>query len=112
MKYGTTTLEAKSGYGLTLEDEIKSLEVIKKINSNLELDILPTFLGAHAVPRELKTSEYVEKICNDMIPEIAEKKLAIFCDVLVRMDILILINLEKILNTAKSFGLIPKTTCR
>ena len=58
---------------------IKSLDN-KKINNNIELDILPTFLGAHAVPPDLKTSEYVEKICKDMIPEIAEK-LAIFCDV-------------------------------
>ena len=49
---GTTTLEAKSGYGLTVEDEIKSLQVIKKINDELPIDIIPTFLGAHAVPKE------------------------------------------------------------
>ena len=108
IKYGTTTLEAKSGYGLTLEDEIKSLEVIKKINNNLELDILPTFLGAHAVPPELKTSEYVEKICKDMIPEIAEKKLAIFCDVFCEDGYFNIDESRKILNTAKSFGMTPR----
>ena len=105
---GTTTIEAKSGYGLTLEDEIKSLEVIKKINNNLELDILPTFLGAHAVPPDLKTSEYVEKICKDMIPEIAEKKLAIFCDVFCEDGYFNIDESRKILNTAKSFGMIPR----
>ncbi|SVD41146.1 uncharacterized protein METZ01_LOCUS394000, partial [marine metagenome] len=81
INYGTTTLEAKSGYGLSVKDEIKSLQVIKKINDELSIDIIPTFLGAHAVPEEYKTDDYVNIICKEMIPQIAEEKLAIFCDV-------------------------------
>jgi len=81
INFGTTTLEAKSGYGLTVKDEIKSLQVIKKINEELSIDILPTFLGAHAIPKEYKTDDYVNIICEEMIPQISEEKLAIFCDV-------------------------------
>ena len=81
--FGTTTLEAKSGYGLTLKDEIRSLEIIKKINKELDIDIIPTFLGAHSIPPEFSNDKksYIDLICNEMIPEIAKRKLAVFCDV-------------------------------
>ena len=108
IKYGTTTIEAKSGYGLTLKDEIKSLEVIKKINKDLDVDIIPTFLGAHAIPNEFSTSEYVDLICDEMIPEIAYKKLAVFCDVFCEEGYFSVNDSRKILSTAKSFGLIPR----
>ena len=64
---GTTTLEAKSGYGLSLDDEIKSLNIIKKINQNHILDLIPTFLGAHAIPNEYKNNKnaYIDLICNE-----------------------------------------------
>ena len=80
---GTTTLEAKSGYGLTLDDEIKSLNVINRINQNHILDLVPTFLGAHAIPNEYKDDKnaYIDLICNEMIPKISKLKLAEFCDV-------------------------------
>ena len=80
---GTTTIEAKSGYGLTVEDEIKSLEIIKMLNESSELDIIPTFMGAHDFPEEYidNKDDYVDLICDKMIPEIADRKLAIFCDV-------------------------------
>ena len=106
--YGTTTMEAKSGYGLSLKDEIKSLEVIKKINNELDIDILPTFLGAHAIPDEYSSTEYVDIICNEMIPQIAEQNLAIFCDVFCEQGYFNLEDSRKILTTAKSFGLIPR----
>jgi len=108
INYGTTTLEAKSGYGLTLKDEIKSLKVIKKINNNLDIEILPTFLGAHAVPNEYSADKYVDIICNEMIPQVSEKKLAIFCDVFCEDGYFNIKQSKKILNTAKSFGLIPR----
>ena len=80
---GTTTLEAKSGYGLTLKDEIKSLNVIKRINDNHILDLVPTFLGAHSIPSEYKNNkdEYINIVCNEMIPIISKNNLAEFCDV-------------------------------
>ena len=108
IKYGTTTLEAKSGYGLSVNDEIKSLKVIKKINKDLDIDIIPTFLGAHAVPNEYSTNEYVDIICNEMIPQVAEQNLAVFCDVFCEEGYFDIQHSRKILNTAKSYGLIPR----
>ena len=80
-KSGTTTLEAKSGYGLSLLDEIKILEVIGDLNKALELDIIPTFMGAHDFPDNLSKDSYVDLICDEMIPEIVNYNLAEFCDV-------------------------------
>ena len=108
IKYGTTTLEAKSGYGLTLEDEIKSLKVIKKLNQELSIDIIPTFLGAHAVPNEFTTNQYVDIICNEMIPQVSEEKLAVFCDVFCEDGYFDIQQTKKICEVAKSFGLIPR----
>jgi len=108
ISHGTTTIEAKSGYGLTLKDEVKSLEVIKKINNNLDIDIVPTFLGAHAIPNEYSSNEYIDIICNEMIPEISEKKLAVFCDVFCEDGYFNIEQSRSILNVAKSFGLIPR----
>ena len=82
IKNGTTTVEAKSGYGLTLKDEIKSLEVIKELNNLTDIDLVPTFMGAHDFPSEIKQkSSFIDLICDEMIPEISSKKLAEFCDV-------------------------------
>ena len=105
---GTLTLEAKSGYGLSVKDEIKSLKVIKKINDELAIDILPTFLGAHAVPEGYKTEDYVELICKEMIPQISEEKLATFCDVFCEEGYFNLDQTRKILETSKNYGLLPR----
>ena len=108
INFGTTTLEAKSGYGLTVKDEIKSLQVIKKINEELSIDILPTFLGAHAIPKEYKTDDYVNIICEEMIPQISEEKLAIFCDVFCEEGYFNINQSRKILEIAKKYGLLPR----
>ena len=108
INYGTTTLEAKSGYGLTFEDEIKSLKVIDKINKELEIDIIPTFLGAHAIPEEYSIEQYVDIICNEMIPQIANDKLAVFCDVFCEEGYFNIAESRKILLKAKDYGLIPR----
>ncbi len=108
INFGTTTLEAKSGYGLTVEDEIKSLKVIKKINNELPIDIIPTFLGAHAVPDEFSTDQYVSIVCNEMIPQVSEEKLAVFCDVFCEEGYFNIEQSRKILETAKSYNLIPR----
>ena len=81
IKLGTTTVEAKSGYGLDTESELKSLRVLNRVNCDHPIDIIPTFLGAHAVPLEYKKEDYINLICNEMIPEISKRKLAVFCDV-------------------------------
>jgi len=108
INFGTTTLEAKSGYGLTVKDEIKSLQVIKKINEELLIDILPTFLGAHAIPKEYKTDDYVNIICEEMIPQISEEKLAVFCDVFCEEGYFNIDQSRKILEIAKKYGLLPR----
>ena len=108
INFGTTTLEAKSGYGLTVKDEIKSLKVIKKINNELPINIIPTFLGAHAVPDEFSTDEYVGIVCNEMIPQVSEEKLAVFCDVFCEEGYFNIEQSRKILETAKSYNLIPR----
>ena len=79
---GITTLEIKSGYGLDLENEIKLLEAINKLRSMFTIDIIPTFLGAHTYPPEFKDNHkgYLDLITQKMLPQIAEKKLAKFCD--------------------------------
>lgn len=79
---GITTLEIKSGYGLDLENEIKMLEVINKLKTLFTIDIIPTFLGAHTYPAEFKEDHtgYLDLITQKMLPEIAKKKLAKFCD--------------------------------
>src|SRR5262249_54789418 len=81
LAWGTTTVEAKSGYGLTVEDELKILRVVRQLNEEVPLEIVPTFLGAHAVPRESSPGDYVEVVIQEMLPRVAAAKLAEFCDV-------------------------------
>ena len=107
---GTTTIEAKSGYGLTLLDEIKSLEVIRELDSEGPTSLVPTFLGAHAVPPEFqgKTREYVTLICEEWIPEIAKRKLALFCDVFCEKGVFEIEDSRRILLAGKRAGLVPR----
>jgi imidazolonepropionase len=110
MKYGTTTIETKSGYGLSVDDEIKSLRAIKILNNEHALDIIPTFLGAHAVPPEYenRVDDYVELITSKMIPLIAKENLAEYCDVFCEEGIFTNKQTRKILEAAKKFGLKPQ----
>ncbi|UCF49962.1 MAG: imidazolonepropionase [Thermoplasmatales archaeon] len=106
LKYGTTTCEGKSGYGLNIETELKILKVQKKLNETHPMDIVPTFLGAHAVPQDYETRDYVDIIINDMIPKI--KDLSTFCDVFCEEGVFTVDQSKKILEAGKSQGLIPK----
>jgi imidazolonepropionase len=110
IKYGTTTLEAKSGYGLDTASEVKMLEVINMLNDEniFGADILPTFLGAHAVPADMKKNDYIDLICYEMIPLIAKRKLAVFIDVFCEKGYFDAAETERILSTGAKFGLIPK----
>ena len=110
LKKGTTTIEAKSGYGLTLKDEIKSLEVIQMLNQNSKLHMVPTFMGAHDFPLEYSDDHngYVDLICNEMIPEVADRKLAVFCDVFCEKGYFTVKQSEKILKKGIDCGLLPR----
>ena len=79
MKGGTTTIEAKSGYGLTLEDELKLLRVIRRLSSETPLRVSPTFLGAHCIPAD--QPDYIETVISEMIPAVVSEGLAKWCDV-------------------------------
>jgi len=107
LSHGTTTIEAKSGYGLTTEDELKSLRVIKRLNEVSKLDIIPTFMGAHAFPPEYENNHdgYVDLICSEMIPAVAREKLAEYCDVFCERGYFSVENARKILKTAQKHGL-------
>jgi imidazolonepropionase len=108
--HGTTTLEAKSGYGLTLNDEVKSLQVAKELARHLPVSVVPTFLGAHAVPDEYSADPdaYVALIVNEILPRIAEDGLAEFCDVFCEQGVFSPDQSRKILSAARPVGLKPK----
>jgi imidazolonepropionase len=105
LKCGTTTVEAKSGYGLTLDDELKILRVMQRLNQETPLEVVPTFLGAHAVPRDTSAGEYVDLVIKEMLPRVAKEKLAEFCDVFCERGYFDVEQSRKILTTAKTLGL-------
>ncbi len=109
-KFGITTVEVKSGYGLNLETELKMLKVAKKLNEYHPVDVVPTFLGAHIIPEEYKQKreKYINIIINEMIPEISSKNLAKFCDVFVEKEAYSPEEAEKILTAGLEAGLKPK----
>jgi len=111
--YGITTVEVKSGYGLTLGDELKTLRVIARLSSELPLRIVPTFLGAHEIPLEQRGSaasreEYVSSLVNEMIPRVAAEKLARFADVFCEMGVYTVPQSRRILEAARAHGLLLK----
>ena len=105
LRCGTTTVEAKSGYGLTVEDELKILRVMRQLREEMRLEIVPTFLGAHAVPRELSPDEYLEIVIDQMLPRVSAEKLAEFCDVFCERGYFDVDRSRKILSAAKNLGL-------
>ncbi|MFJ5772358.1 imidazolonepropionase [Psychrobacillus sp. NPDC093180] len=110
LAHGVTTIEGKSGYGLDLETEIKQLRVLKRLQEEHVMDIVPTFMGAHAVPVAFKDREedYVDLIINEMLPLVAKEKLAKFNDVFCEVGVFTPEQTERILEAGKSHGLIPK----
>ncbi len=110
MKLGTGAIEIKSGYGLTVEGELKMLRVIKQLAENYPITIKSTFLGAHAFPMEFKNdpSKYIDLICKEMIPKVAEHQLADFIDVFLETGYFSKEDTIQIVNKGKEYGLIPK----
>src|SRR5207245_6058652 len=102
---GTRTVEAESGYRLTVEDELKILRVMQRLNEETPLEVVPTFLGAHAVPRNLETDEYIALLVDEMLPQIARQNLAEFCDVFCERGYFDVEPSRRILKAARKIGL-------
>nr|WP_252263927.1 imidazolonepropionase [Paracidobacterium acidisoli] len=104
---GTTTVEAKSGYGLTVEDELKILRVIRRVGETTPLRCVPTFLGAHEIPEEYagQADEYVRLVIEEMLPRVAEEKLAEYCDIFCETGVFTLGQARRVLTAAKRHAL-------
>ena len=107
LSFGVTTVEVKSGYGLTLADEIKCLEAVAELNAAGPVELAATFLGAHAVPAEhlADRKAYLDAVCDDMLPEVARCGLAEFCDVFCETGVFSLEESERILRRASKLGM-------
>ncbi len=107
LAFGITTIEAKSGYGLSTEAEIKSLEIIQNLNETRPIDLISTFMGAHEIPDEYRENreEYVRIIIEEMIPAVMDKRLAEFCDIFCEEDVFSVVESRKIMSAAKRAGL-------
>jgi len=110
LKLGTTTIETKSGYGLDVDSELKSLEVLDIVNKNHPIDIISTFLGAHAFPPEFADNHdgYVNLLCDEVIPAVAKQGIAKYCDVFCENGYFDVEQSRIILETAKKYGMIPR----
>jgi imidazolonepropionase len=107
LKHGVTTVEAKSGYGLSTESEIMQLEIIKRLNEMHPIDLVPTFLGAHEIPDEYRNNRdnYINLLINEMLPIVAKRKLADFCDVFCEENVYTVEESRRIQEGAKNIGL-------
>ena len=103
---GITTAEAKSGYGLTTEDELKQLRVIRAVDEQQPVDLVPTFLGAHALPQEYKENraEFIRLVCEEMLPQVAEEDLAEFCDIFCETGVFTPEETREVLSAAMALG--------
>jgi imidazolonepropionase len=107
---GTTTAEVKSGYGLSTEDELKTLRAIRRLGDMQPITLIPTFLGAHEFPPEYRDRRdaYVDLVVEEMIPAVAEQRLARFCDVFMEPGVFDRAQTERILRAGIEHGLTPK----
>lgn len=110
LSFGVTTVEGKSGYGLDMDTEIKQLEVINHLDGIHYIDIVPTFLGAHAVPQEFKGREddFIDYLVERVMPPVAERKLAQYCDVFCEKNVFSLDQSRRLLTGARELGLKSK----
>jgi imidazolonepropionase len=110
LSLGTTTVEAKSGYGLSTGDEMKMLETIRDLGKSHPVEIVPTFMGAHEIPPEYagRKEDYVRLVVEEMIPAVGEKKLAVFCDVFCEKGVFSIDDSRRILEAAKRWKMLPK----
>ncbi|HEV7860023.1 MAG TPA: imidazolonepropionase [Pyrinomonadaceae bacterium] len=107
LRGGTTTIEAKSGYGLTVEDELKILRAVRQLDQELPLRYIPTFLGAHDVPAEYRSrrADYIALVIEEMLPRVASERLAEYCDVFCEQSVFSTEESWRILSAARAYGL-------
>ncbi|MCT4619710.1 MAG: imidazolonepropionase [Marinisporobacter sp.] len=107
LSFGVTTVEGKSGYGLDFDTEIKQLEVMEELEKNHPMDIVKTYLGAHAVPKEYKGNEdaFIDDIIENVLPVVVERNLAEFCDVFCEKNVFSIEQSRKLLTSAKEMGM-------
>ncbi|HKA22275.1 MAG TPA: imidazolonepropionase [Blastocatellia bacterium] len=107
LEHGTTTAEAKSGYGLSLDDELKILRVIQRLNAETPLELIPTFLGAHEIPDEYRADRegYIKLVTDEMLPRVAGEKLARYCDVFCESHVFTVEESRRVLSRARELGL-------
>jgi imidazolonepropionase len=107
---GTTTIEAKSGYGLDLESELKSLSVINKVHETHTIDLIPTFMGGHAFPPEFANDHdgFVDFICEEILPAVSAQGIAVFNDVFCENGYFTVAQSRRILEAGKKYGLKPR----
>lgn len=110
MRLGTGAIEIKSGYGLTTDAELKMLRVAKKLAEKYPIAIKTTFLGAHAIPANYKNNKegYLDLLCNEMLPKVAEEKLAEYVDIFCEEGYFSVADMERLLSEGKKYNLIPK----
>jgi imidazolonepropionase len=111
--HGTTTIEVKSGYGLSLESELRTLRVIKRLQAALPIRLVPTFLGAHEVPLEYREAprsrrDYIDLLVHEMLPAVAREKLAAFCDIFCEPGVYTTDEARRILGAAREHGMAIK----
>jgi len=102
--FGTTTAEVKSGYGLSLQEELRALKLIKELKCEQPIDLIPTFLGAHAVPSGYSEETYTEWVIQEMLPRVAKENLAEYCDVFCEPGVFSVKSSERILQAAQNYG--------
>jgi imidazolonepropionase len=106
--HGTTTVEIKSGYGLDTETECRMLEVLRRADESHPIDVIPTFMGAHAVPEGSDTDTYVEQVIDDQLPAVADQGIAQFCDVFCEEGVFSVAQSRRVLEAGMEHGLVPK----
>ncbi len=108
LSQGTTTVEIKTGYGLDTDTELRMLEVMKHADQKHPVDVIPTFMGAHAVPRGMRTDDYVQKVVDEQIPAVENQGIAEFCDVFCEEGVFDVEQSRAILEAGKKAGMTPK----
>ncbi|ELZ88621.1 imidazolonepropionase [Haloferax sulfurifontis] len=108
LAHGTTTVEVKTGYGLDTETELRMLSAIDAAGSDHPVDVIPTFMGAHAVPRGMDAEAYTESVVSDQLPAVAEQGVAEFCDVFCERGVFTAEQSRRILEAGRDHGLTPK----
>ncbi len=108
LAHGTTTVEVKSGYGLDTKTELRMLDVISRADDRHAVDVVPTFMGAHAIPEGRDADEYVDEVVEEQIPAVAEQGIAEFCDVFCEEGVFTVPQSRRVLKTGEEYGLTPK----